>query len=90
MEFDQEILVRMVWQGVPVLDLPTRVRYLDPSEGGVSHFRLFEDNVRITCLHTRLSLLSLLRRARGARLHATPARAGRAPASKPGLSGPGE
>ena len=55
MEFDQELPVRMVWQRVPVLNLETRVRYLTADEGGVSHFRLFRDNLAISWLHTRLA-----------------------------------
>ena len=54
MEFDLELPVRMVWGGTPVRNLPTRVRYLSPSEGGVSHFDLLRDNARISWLHTRL------------------------------------
>jgi polyprenyl-phospho-N-acetylgalactosaminyl synthase len=54
MEFDQELLVRMVWAGTPVINLPTRVRYLSPEEGGVSHFDLLRDNLRISWLHARL------------------------------------
>ena len=54
MEFDLELPVRMVWAGVPVRNLPTRVRYLTPAEGGVSHFDLWRDNARISWLHTRL------------------------------------
>ena len=54
MEFDVELPVRMVWAGVPVRTLPTRVRYLTPAEGGVSHFDLWRDNARISWLHTRL------------------------------------
>lgn len=72
MEFDQEILVRMIWRGVPVLNLPTRVRYVPAAEGGVSHFRLVRDNARISWLHTRLAFASLARRARGAPLCASP------------------
>jgi glycosyltransferase involved in cell wall biosynthesis len=56
MEFDQELPVRMVWSGTPVLNLPTRVQYLSAEEGGVSHFDLLHDNLRITWLHTRLVL----------------------------------
>ena len=66
MEFDQEIVVRMVWLGVPVVNVPTRVRYVSPDEGGVSHFRLIEDNVRISLLHTRLALQAPWRLARRA------------------------
>lgn len=56
MDFDPEVAVRLVWRGVPVINLPTRVRYVSRDEGGVSHFRLFEDNWRISWMHTRLCL----------------------------------
>ncbi len=67
MEFDIEIAVRMAWAGVPIVNLPVAVRYLKPDEGGVSHFRMWRDNARISWLHTRLvtqRLWRLLRRAR--------------------------
>lgn len=51
MDFDSEIIVRMFWAGVPVVNLPTAVRYPDD---GVSHFALWADNVRISVMHTRL------------------------------------
>lgn len=54
MDYDIEIAVRLAWKGVPVVNLPTRVRYLSRAEGGVSSFRLVQDNVRISWLHTRL------------------------------------
>jgi glycosyltransferase involved in cell wall biosynthesis len=58
MEFDSEILVRMHWAGTPVISVPTRVTYpLD----GVSHFRLWRDNLRISAMHTRLFFGMLLR-----------------------------
>jgi glycosyltransferase involved in cell wall biosynthesis len=51
MEFDPEILVRAVWAGIPVISMPTHVTYpLD----GVSHFKMWRDNVRISWMHTRL------------------------------------
>lgn len=62
MEFDQELAVRMVWDGTPVLNVPTRVRYPSPDEGGVSHFELLHDNLRICWLHIRL-VLAAARRA---------------------------
>jgi glycosyltransferase involved in cell wall biosynthesis len=61
MDFDPEIAVRMVWGGARVINLPTRVRYLAPSEGGVSHFRLGWDNVLISWMHTRMVFGALLR-----------------------------
>ena len=61
MEFDPEIAVRMVWDGTPVVNLATRVRYLSPEDGGVSHFRMFRDNVRISWGHTRMCSLAIVR-----------------------------
>ncbi len=51
MDFDIEILVRSHWQRQPMRWLETRVTY--PADG-VSHFRLWSDNLRIAALHTRL------------------------------------
>jgi glycosyltransferase involved in cell wall biosynthesis len=59
MDFDIEAAVRLVWLGVPVVNIPTRVRYLTPQEGGVSHFRMFRDNVLISWCHTRLCVGAL-------------------------------
>jgi glycosyltransferase involved in cell wall biosynthesis len=51
MNFDIEILVRLYWDGVEVVNLPTRVGY---PEDGVSHFKAWTDNVLITRLHVAL------------------------------------
>jgi glycosyltransferase involved in cell wall biosynthesis len=61
MDFDIEIAVRMVWHGAAVVNLPTRVRYLPAEAGGVSHFRMVRDNLRISWMHTRLVNLRLWR-----------------------------
>ncbi len=61
MDFDIEIAVRLVWEGVPVINLPTKVRYVPAVAGGISHFRMFRDNVRISWLHTRLCHLAFWR-----------------------------
>ncbi|MDZ7668577.1 MAG: glycosyltransferase family 2 protein [Gammaproteobacteria bacterium] len=58
MDFDTEILVRAAWQGVAVCYVETRVRY--PPDG-VSHFRMFRDNVDMTLMHLRLLGGALLR-----------------------------
>lgn len=60
MDFDIDILVRMVWQGIEVRTLPTRVRYFAEEEGGVSHFRYFSDNFSISTLHFRLVCLGVI------------------------------
>lgn len=65
MEFDQELLVRMIWAGAPVINLPTRVRYLSSEEGGISHYDLLRDTARITRLHFRLAATRLVRMASG-------------------------
>ena len=59
MDFDIEIAVRLVWAGVPIINIPTGVRYLPRDAGGTSHFRPVRDNVAITLLHTRLLFASL-------------------------------
>ncbi|WP_028113527.1 glycosyltransferase family 2 protein [Ferrimonas kyonanensis] len=51
MDFDPEILVRLFWQGTPIIQQPTSVIY---PEQGRSHFRALEDNWLISCMHTRL------------------------------------
>lgn len=53
MDFDAEIMVRLYWDGLDVVYLPTCVRY--PVDG-ISHFRLFRDNLHIIWNHTRLVL----------------------------------
>ncbi|WP_423198737.1 MULTISPECIES: glycosyltransferase family 2 protein [unclassified Cupriavidus] len=51
MEFDTEVLVHLVWRGVRVVNVPTRVTY--PADG-VSHFDVWRDNVLISRMHARL------------------------------------
>jgi glycosyltransferase involved in cell wall biosynthesis len=51
MDFDSDVIVRLHWRGVPVRNQPTRVTY---PRDGISHFRLWRDNVRISALHARL------------------------------------
>ncbi|MDQ5878129.1 MAG: hypothetical protein QG584_748 [Pseudomonadota bacterium] len=58
MDFDTEIIVRLFWMGIPVINLPTRVIY---PAGGLSHFNMWRDNLRISWMHTRLCAGMLLR-----------------------------
>lgn len=58
MGFDPEILVRMHWKGIPLLFFPVKVIY---PEGGISHFDVFWDNVRISLVYTRLCIGMLFR-----------------------------
>lgn len=58
MDFDIDILVRLYWQGVAVINIPTAVQY--PYDG-VSHFKLWRDNLMISKTHARLFFGMLLR-----------------------------
>jgi hypothetical protein len=51
MDYDIDIVVRLYWQGVEAINIPTAVHY--PGDG-VSHFRLWQDNVLISKTHARL------------------------------------
>jgi glycosyltransferase involved in cell wall biosynthesis len=58
MDFDPEIAVALAWRGCPIINVPTKVRY---HPGGVSHFRLWRDNVLISWMHTRMVIALLWR-----------------------------
>ncbi len=54
MNFDPEVVVRAIWANVPIVQVPTKVIYLGPEEGGVSHFRMVRDNLLNIMTHTSL------------------------------------
>ncbi len=56
-DFEPEIAVILCWMGVPVINLPTPVRYPDKAEGGVSQFRYLRDNTLFTWMYIRLFLV---------------------------------
>ena len=56
MDFDPELIIRMVRAGSPVVNIPTRVIYPDQ---GLSHFRLVSDNARIAWQYIRLATPSV-------------------------------
>jgi glycosyltransferase involved in cell wall biosynthesis len=58
MGFDAEILVRLYWKKVYPLFYPVKIIY---PTGGVSNFRLVRDNIRISCMFSRLCVGMLLR-----------------------------
>lgn len=60
-DFEPEVAVRLAWRGVPVINLPTPVRYPSKEEGGISQFRYFRDNTLLTWMYSRLLLGFLLR-----------------------------
>jgi glycosyltransferase involved in cell wall biosynthesis len=60
-DFDPEAAVRLAWRGVPIINLPTPVRYPAKEEGGISQFRYLRDNILLTSMHFRLLCGFLLR-----------------------------
>ncbi|SRR5260221_2373439 len=58
MDFDTAMVVYLAWRGTPIENLPTRVIY---PEGGVSHFRMLRDNLRLVRMHALLVIGMLVR-----------------------------
>ncbi len=58
MDFDTDILVRLVWRGVSVKQVQTAVIYRDHIP---SHFKMLRDNLRLTRMHSFLVLGMLVR-----------------------------
>lgn len=61
MDFDPDIAVRLIWEKIPVVNLPVRVTY---PKDGISHFHAFSDNMRISLMHARLCCMMLSHRTR--------------------------
>lgn len=58
MGFDSEILVRLKWENIPFINVPTKVIY---PEQGISHFHVWRDNLGMSQAHSRLFAGMLLR-----------------------------
>ncbi|MBL8024186.1 MAG: glycosyltransferase family 2 protein [Elusimicrobia bacterium] len=58
MGFDPEIVVRLHWAGVRVVNFKTKVQY---PEKGISNFRLVRDNMALCKLHTKLFFGMIIR-----------------------------
>jgi len=52
-DFETEVLARAVWAGLHLKTIEIDVWYPEP-QSRISHFKPFVDNVRISCMHTRL------------------------------------
>jgi len=61
MGFDVEIIVLLIRAGSAIVNVPVGVRYLNADEGGVSHFRVWRDNVHFSWMHCRLCTGGLVR-----------------------------
>ncbi len=58
-DFDPEAVVRLVWDGMKLVHLPTRVRYLSRAEDGVSHFHYLRDNLLLARMYIRLGVAAI-------------------------------
>ena len=58
-EFEIEVMVRAIWNGVEMAEVPVQVFYAPP-ESRVSHFRPFQDFTRITFLNTFFVIIAFL------------------------------
>jgi glycosyltransferase involved in cell wall biosynthesis len=58
MDFDIEVLVRLYWDGLEIINFPTPVSY---ASDGISHFRSVLDNFLISRMHATLFFGMLLR-----------------------------
>ncbi|MDO6644745.1 glycosyltransferase family 2 protein [Acinetobacter guillouiae] len=58
MGFDSEILVRLKWEQVQFINVPTAVIY---PEQGISHFNVWKDNLGLSKAHARLFAGMLIR-----------------------------
>ena len=58
MGFDSEILVRLKWENIQFINVPTKVVY---PEHGISHFNVWRDNLGLSKAHARLFAGMLIR-----------------------------
>ncbi len=58
MGYDVDILVHLLWKGLPLVNMGVRVTY---PQDGISNFRMFRDNVGISLTYTRLCVGMLVR-----------------------------
>jgi glycosyltransferase involved in cell wall biosynthesis len=58
MDFDPELVVRLYWEGLEIVSLPTAVHY---PEDGLSHFDVVWDDLRLAWLYLRLATGAALR-----------------------------
>jgi len=57
--FEIEILVRAAWAGIELREVDISIYYPSPAER-VSHFRLFQDNLRLSLLNARLMMRAMI------------------------------
>lgn len=58
-EFEQEVLIKAAWGGIPVEPVPIHLHY-EPREKNVSHFRPVRDLLRISKVNSKAVLIKIL------------------------------
>lgn len=53
-DFDTEIAVRLLWNGVRPINRPVPVKYLPKGVGGITHFHYLRDNLLLAATHAKL------------------------------------
>jgi glycosyltransferase involved in cell wall biosynthesis len=69
MEFDPNLVIHLHWAGVPIRNVPTRVVY---NPGGLSHFDMLGDNLRMSGVYSRALFRMLMRSPRSLLQHLDP------------------
>jgi glycosyltransferase involved in cell wall biosynthesis len=57
--FEVEVVIKAVWAGFGVEEVAVSVKYQKRGER-ISHFKMFEDNLRLSILNTKLTIRALL------------------------------
>lgn len=63
-DFETEIAVRMIWNGLSAIGIRAPVSYPHPTRGGVSHFRYLRDSLLLVRTHARLLAEAVVRTVR--------------------------
>lgn len=58
-EYEQELLIKMAWNGVPVKETDIHI-YYQPKEESMSHFRPFRDFVHISRVNSRYAFIRVI------------------------------
>ncbi len=58
-DYEQELLIRLAWNGTPVKEIPIRL-YYQPREQKVTHFRTIKDFLRISRVNCKYATIRVL------------------------------
>lgn len=58
-EYEQELMIRLVWSGVDIVEVPIHL-YYQPKGESMSHFRPFRDFLHITRVNSRFAFIRVI------------------------------